>query len=171
METKLPFQDSYCVDTDALITLMTFYPSNNPTFSAIWNEIEALIKEKRMFSVKYVHDEIKKYQGKNAALKTWVAKQNRKHFFIPLDESIVALAQDIIVKFPLLLKKEKLQTGENEADPYLIALAQLKGSKIVTQENKENPNRIPAVASHYKVKTINIFEFFEERGLKFVKEK
>ena len=167
---KLPFGDSYCVDTDALITLMTFYPHNIQTFSAIWQDIETLIKEKRMVSVKYVHDEIKKYQGKNDALKKWAAKQNRKHFFLPIDKEVLSLAQEVIVQFPDLLDKKKLQTGENEADPYLIALARHTGSKIITQENKEKPHKIPLVAAHYQVNSINLFEFFEERGLKFVKE-
>jgi hypothetical protein len=46
--------------------------------------------------------------------------------------------------------KKKLQTGEPDADPFLIALAQSKGTTIITQE-KDDPNKtkIPAVAQHY----------------------
>ena len=32
---KLPFGDSYVVDTDILITLLTFYPKDKPTFKAL----------------------------------------------------------------------------------------------------------------------------------------
>ncbi|MDI6784614.1 MAG: DUF4411 family protein, partial [bacterium] len=69
-----------------------------------------------------------------------------------------------------LLNHKKLETGEEEADPFLIALAKTEGAIIITQESKTNPNKIPAVAANYQVKTIDLFEFFNERGLKFIKE-
>jgi len=49
-------------------------------------------------------------------------------------------------------------------------LAKSEGATIITQERKDLPNRIPMVASHYSVKSIDLYEFFEERKLKFVKE-
>jgi hypothetical protein len=52
----------------------------------------------------------------------------------------------------------------------LIALAKSEGATIITQERKDLPNRIPMVASHYGVKSIDLYEFFEKRKLKFVKE-
>jgi hypothetical protein len=62
-----------------------------------------------------------------------------------------------------------MQTGEPDADPFLIALAQSEGATIITHE-KNDPNKIPAVAAYYKVTSIDLFEFFKERGLKFIKE-
>jgi len=166
---KLPFGDSYVVDTDILITLLTFYPKDKPTFKALWDEIENLIKQKIMFSTDVVYQEINRYRGKNDVVKKW-AKSHKKSFFIPTDEETWQLAQDIIRKFPDLLDKKKLQTGEPDADPFLIALAKSEGGTIITQERKDLPNRIPMVALHYRVKSIDLYEFFEERKLKFVKE-
>ena len=54
--------------------------------------------------------------------------------------------------------------------PFLIALAKSEGATIITQERKGLPNKIPMVASHYRVKSIDLYEFFEERKLKFIKE-
>jgi len=166
---KLPFGDSYVVDTDILITLLTFYPKDKPTFKALWDEIENLIKQKMLFSTDVVYKEINKYRGKNDVVKKW-AKSHKKSFFISPDEETWRLAQDVVKKFPDLLDKKKLQTGEPQADPFLIALAKSEGATIITQERKDLPNRIPMIALHYKVESKDLYEFFEERKLKFIKE-
>ncbi len=166
---KLAFGNNYVVDTDVLITLMTYHPQDKPAYQAIWDEIEVLTKQKNIFSKMVVYDEIIKYLGKNDQLKKW-AISHKKRFFISPDQETWQLAQDIIKKFPDLLNKKKLQTGEPDADPFLIALAKSEGATIITQERKDLPNRIPMVALHYSVKSIDLYEFFEERKLKFVKE-
>ena len=166
---KLPFGDSYVVDTNVLITLTAHHPQDKPTYKAIWDEIESLIKQRNIFSTMVVYDEIMRYLGKNDKLKKW-AVSHKKRFFISPDEETWQHAQVIIKKFPDLVDKKKLQTGEPDADPFLIALAKSEGAAIITQERKDLPNRIPMVASHYKVKSIDLYGFFEERKLKFVKE-
>lgn len=166
---KLPFGDSYVVDTNVLITLMAHHPPDKPAYQAIWDEIESLIKQKNIFSTIVVYDEIIKYLGKDDRLKKW-AISHKKRFFISPDEETWQFAQDIIKKFPDLLNKKKLQTGEPDADPFLIALAKSEGATIITQERKGLPNKMPMVASHYRVKSVDLYEFFEERKLKFVKE-
>lgn len=167
---KLPFGNRYVVDTNVLITLINYYPQNNPTFGAIWDEIEELIREINMFTTSVVYDEIVRYLGEDNRVKKW-AKAHKKRFFIPTNPEIFQLAKDIIKVFPDLPDKKKLQTGEPDADPFLIALAQSEGAAIITQE-KDDPNKtkIPGVAQHYNIKCIDLFEFFEERGLKFIKE-
>jgi predicted nucleic acid-binding protein len=167
---KLPFEDyNYVVDTNVLITLMAHHPQDKPTYQAIWDEIESLIKQKNIFSTMVVYGEIMRYLGKNDQLKKW-AVSHKKRFFIPTNSEVFKLAQDVAKDFPDLLDKKKLQTGEPDADPFLIALAKSEGATIITQERKDLPNRIPMVALHYKVKSIDLYEFFEERKLKFVKE-
>jgi len=165
---KLPFGDSYVVDTNVLITLMAHHPQDKPAYQAIWDEIESLIKQKKIFSTMVVYEETIKYSGKNDQLKKW-AISHKKRFFISTNQEIWQLAKDVETKFPDLPDKKKLQTGEPDADPFLIALAQSEGATIITQERKDLPNRIPMVASHYSVKSIDLYEFFEERKLKFVK--
>jgi len=166
---ELPFGDTYAVDNDVLIILMRYYPPDKAAYHAIWDEIEALIKQKCIFSTIVVYDDIMRYLGKDDRLKKW-AISHKKRFFIFPDEETWQFAQDIVRKFPDLVDRKKLETGEPDADPFLIALAKSKGATIVTQERKDLPNKIPMVASHYNVKSIDLHEFFEERKLKFVKE-
>lgn len=166
---KLPFKDyNYVVDTNVLITLMVYHPKDRPTYRAIWDEIEFLIEHKNISSTTVVYDEIMKYSGDNQLKKC--AKSHKEHFFIPTNQEVFTLAQDVARDFPDLVDKKKLQTGEPDADPFLIALAKSESATIVTQERKDLPNRIPMVTSHCRVKSINLYEFFEERKLKFVKE-
>lgn len=166
---KLVLGNKYAVDNNVLITLMAFHPPDKPAYQAIWDEIENLTKQKNIFSTMVVYEEIMKYLGKDERLKKW-AKSHKKRFFIPTSPEIWQLAQDIIRCFPDLLDKKKLQTGEPDADPFLIALAKSEGATIITQERKDLSNRIPMVALHYKVKSIDLYEFFEDRRLKFIKE-
>ena len=166
---KLAFGNNYTVDTNVLITLMTYHPQDKPAYQAIWDEIETLIKQKNIFSTIIVYEEIIKYLGKNDQLKKW-AISHKKCFFISPDKETWWLAQNIINKFPDLLNKKKLQTGEPDADPFLIALAKSEGAIIITQEKKDPSNKIPMVASYYGVKSIDLHEFLEERKLKFIKE-
>ena len=164
----LSLGNKYVIDTNVLITLMNYYRPNDPTFKAIWDEIEELIKQKNIFTTEVVYDEIMTYLGKDDRLKKW-AKANKKRFFIPTNPEIFQLAQDIIRKFPDFPNKKKLLTGEPDADPFLIALAQSEGATIVTQE-KQELNKVPLIASRYGVKSIDHFGFFTERRLKFIKE-
>lgn len=167
---KLSFGNCFVVDTNVLITLMAYYPPDNPTFKAIWDEIKELIKQKNMFTTSVVYDEIMKYLGKDDRLKKW-AKAHKKRFFIPTNPEIFQIAKEIIKDFPDLPDKKKLQTGEPDADPFLIALSQSEGATIITQEKDDlNKTKIPTVAQHYNINCINLFKFFEERGLKFIKE-
>jgi predicted nucleic acid-binding protein len=166
---KLALGIDYVVDTNVLITLMAYHPPDKPAYQAIWDEIESLIKQGKIFSTIVVYEEIIRYLGKDDRLKKW-AKSHKKRFFVSPDKETWQLAQDIIKKFPDLLDKKKLQTGEPDADPFLIALAKSSGATIITQEKKDILHKIPMVASHYRVKVIDLYEFLEERKLKFVKE-
>lgn len=166
---KLPFIKSYCIDTSALIDLKRHYPRNEPAFKAIWDEIETLIAEGNMLTVKIVEKEIEKYQGKNDPLKKWIQKHKTK-FIVPIDADIWNVGTEIISKYPELLDKKKMMNGDEEADPFLIALAYVKGCTIITQESKTNPIKIPTIASKYDIKCINLFEFFNVQDLGFTKK-
>lgn len=156
-------------DTSALIDLRRHYPRNEAAFKAIWEEIETLIAEGNMFTAKIVEKEIAKYQGKDDFLIKWISK-HKKRLIYPMDSEIWGQGTKIIEKHPELLDRKKMMNGDEEADPFLIALAYVKGCTIITQESKEKPNKIPVIANHYQIKCINLFEFFNERGLAFVKK-
>lgn len=110
-----------------------------------------------------------RYLGKDQRLKRWT-KRHKKQFFRPVDAESFSIAKVVIDKAPHW--KEKIIHGVIKviADPYIVALAKTHEAKIITEESKDVPGRIPMVADSLGIKSINLFEFFTERGLAFVKK-
>jgi hypothetical protein len=75
---ELDFNDTentvYVIDTSGLIKLEATFKYDNPVFSAIWEEIEELIKQGRFRIIDFVEDEINNYEGKEDFLKKWIKK-------------------------------------------------------------------------------------------------
>jgi len=68
------------------------------------------------------------------------------------------------------MRKTGLADGKDEADPYLIAYCKVHGFKLISDEKKFVSNKIPEVAKKNDVHCINLYDFFEERGLKMVRK-
>ena len=174
MSADLFSQDIYVIDTSALITLKDKFEYNNPVFKAIWEEIEELILRDCFITIDFVEKEIiDDYLGKKDFLIKWINRFKRKKKFIKkVDEAVINETIPIInAEYNSgFLKKEKLEKGKNEADPYLIAFCKLKGCTLLSDEKKFVSNKIPEVAQKNGVKCINLYDFFEERGLKMVRK-
>ena len=52
------------------------------------------------------------------------------------------------------------------ADPWLIALSICEDAIIVTDE-KNAPNHIPYIASHFNIQCLNLIDFFKKIGIKY----
>jgi len=163
----------YVIDTSALINLENIFKYANPVFKAIWEEIENLIITDNFLTIDFVEDEINSYEGTRDFLKKWVKKwKTKKKFVIVTDEIVINEAIPIINEEynTGFLNRNKLANGKDEADPYLIAYCKLNSFTLITEESKYKPNKIPAVAKKNGVRSINLYDFFEERGLKMVRK-
>ncbi len=74
----------YVIDTSGLIILEATFKKDNPVFSAIWEEIEDLIKQGCFKTIDFVEQEINDYEGKEDFLKKWV-KWWKKHLVVETD--------------------------------------------------------------------------------------
>lgn len=163
----------YVIDTSALINLENIFKYDNPVFKAIWEEIENLIVKDNLLTLDFVEEEINSYEGEREFLKEWIKKWKKKKKFIKTtDETVINDAIPIINQEynTGFLRKNKLANGKDEADPYLIAYCKRNNFVLITDESKYKSNRIPAVANKNGVNNINIYEFFEARGLKMVRK-
>lgn len=158
------FEIIYIVDTSILIDIRRHYPIPD-----LWNEIEKLLKLNRIISHEYVYEEIipQKLDGVDGL--TEMVSRYKKHFLSTTQKQIDLVAE-IIQKFPGLIDHN---SSKNQADPYIVAIAvelrevpedlfNKKEYVVVTNENKDKSMRIPAVCKEYKIRCINLFEFFEE---------
>ncbi len=173
---KLGFDDKdnvvYVIDTSGLIMLELTFKYDNPVFSAIWEEIEELIKQGCFRTIDFVEEEINNYEGKEDFLKKWVKKW-KKTFVFPSDEECINAAIPIINEEYAtgFFNAKKLAEGQEEADPYLIAYCKVNNFVLITNENKNKPNKIPGVSAKHGVRCIDIYDFFVERELKMERKK
>lgn len=167
---KLSFDRSYCIDVDALIRLDVYFPKSNPTFQAVWQEVEELIEAGSFYTSEIVEKEVNEYAGKHTFIQNWM-KQHKKKQIIPNNPEIIQVVGKVVNENlnTGFLDQKKWDAGIDEADPYLIAIGKVFGHIIITGESKEKPTGIPQVAAKYDVEAINIHDFFKERGLKMQK--
>ncbi len=158
-------ETTYCIDTSSWIDAKTIYPISN--FPSLWDKLDALVTNKQIISPHEVYDELKQ---KDDEVFNWVNK--RKQIFRVLDEEQVAVAQEIMTKFPGLIDEQK---EIPDADPFVIALAivenknlALMGEKcmVVTGEKpgSRNKPKIPDVCISYGIEYLNITTLVVHEG-------
>ena len=157
----------YVIDTSSLIYLDFYFKRDNPVFTAIWEEIEDLIRKGCFKTIDFVKEEINSYEGKESFLKNWVKKWEQ---YLVVETDVASINASI----PIInneynsgfFKANKQAEGKEEADPYLIGYCKIHNCTLIANEGKTKPNRIPAVAIKNQVKCIDIDDFLKERELK-----
>jgi hypothetical protein len=173
---KLGFADKdhkiYVIDTSGLIMLESTFKYDNPVFSAVWEEIEDLIRKGQFKTIDFVEEEINNYEGKEEFLKKWVLKW-KKQLVVPTDEECLNAAISIINDeySTGFFDAKKQAEGKEEADPYLIAYCKVNNCVLITNESKIKPNKIPGVSAKNGVMCIDIYDFLKERELKMERKK
>lgn len=154
-----------CIDSSAFIDLQQYYAPD--IFKGLWYELEELFNQDKIISHILVFEEITtkaKYKDK---LAKWILPK-RKHF---KNDSLMQAkyVSEIVKKFPGLIDYE---SEKDQADPWVIALAietenaqmhlfQKKQKVfIVSQENKNSPQKIPSVSKYFGIKHFNLHELF-----------
>ncbi len=158
-------EQAYCIDTSAVIDLWRrLYPRD--VFPSLWENIEKLIQEEVIIAPKEVLKELEKEEDE---LYKWAKKY--KDMFMNLDEGQIDKVKDIQGKFPKLVDVSKTIP---EADPFVIALALVNKITVISMEkssnirlNKNAKPKLPDVCIEYKVKCIQLLEFFREQNWNF----
>ena len=147
----------------------TYSPAIMPDY---WELLSADIKTGEIISPRQVMEEINK---KDDELRKWLQDKKDRKTFVPklsTDEKQKNEnnALNIVKEYPKILKRQ----GKMEADPYVIALAQLRNGTVVTTERDNHrlgdKHKIPAVCRDLKIKCINPMQHIKERGWEFVKK-
>ena len=161
----------YCIDTSALVTMHRFYPLR--FLPDLWKHLEVLFKNKKILSHDFVYDEIVPDTGIKDDLAKLISKY--KTCFRPITKRQALLVPEILSFFPHLIDP---RSKKDQADPWIISMVvelmeeiSLFGKDsdyvIVSTESEKRPNKIPAVCKKYKVRHLNLFEFFEDNGFQF----
>lgn len=161
----------YFIDSSALITINRYYPSS--IFPDLWKHLEELFRQQKMFSHDMVYDEIVSDSGPKDDIGQLIAKYKSSFFSITNKQGKLAL--EILANFPRLIDP---RAKRDEADPWIIALVIEKMQEenlfgndsdfvVVSAESEKSDSKIPAVCKHFKVRHLNLFQFFEDNGWEF----
>ena len=156
----------YCVDADVLIELKRHYPSRHifsthDLFPAIWEKIEKLVRGGMIIS----HIEVlREIEMGGDELSQWCKKH--KVMFKDINECQLKKFGEIKEKYDEKYWNRNISKPGPWADPWLIALAICEEAIIVTNETNA-PNKIPFIANHFGINYLNLFEFFNEIGVRY----
>ncbi len=149
---------AYSLDTSGLVEawVRVYAPD---VFPSVWDRIDQLLVDGKLLAADEVLADLEKKQDE---LLKWA--KARPHLFISLDQPIQAAATAILGSFPSLVN---LNTGHGASDPFVIALAQVRGLTVVTAESsKPTRPKIPDVCKSMKVPCIGLLDLFRAEGWK-----
>jgi hypothetical protein len=154
----------YAVDTNVFMDWQArYYPTD--VFVALPGLVGQLVSERRLFSPELVKEELEAVG--TPELTAW-AKTNTS-VWVPTTE-LLAVTLAIQSRFPGLRDPKAVF---EEADAYVIALAQLRGGLVVTQETsaaeKRNPKRthfIPDVCREMGIPCVSLLGLMRKEGWK-----
>lgn len=128
----------YSVDTSALIDgLERFYFED--TFPGIWENVATLVASGRFFISEEVWEEVKK---RDEVVKAWCDRDRSGRLIVPTDGAIANEVRAILRDNERMVMTLK---GRNRADPFVIAVARIKGATVVTGEGDEGNERHPKI--------------------------
>jgi hypothetical protein len=149
---------SYCIDTSSLIAAWEErYPIDH--FPNFWKLLEKAIEDGKILAPVAVLDETEK---KSKELHEWL--KDHDGMFVELEEDVQLAVRDILASHPRLVMEKKQRYA---ADPFIIAIAKLKGFMIVTEErptgNLNRPN-MPDVCSDYGLRYISLLQLIKNEN-------
>lgn len=147
----------YSIDTSVIITAWRDkYPPK--VFPALWENIQNLIAYGKIVASEEVHRELEK---KEDDIYRWIKRFPT--MLIKTSEQIQRITTEILYKYPKLVDQ---RSHRRQADPFVIALAKVKGYKVLTEEkasgSDKKPN-IPDACKGFNISCVNLLKLFEEQ--------
>lgn len=151
----------YCIDTSSIGELNDRYPKKR--FRNLWEDIDDLIAENRLFSCKDVFKELERKTGKhNHLVHQW---RKYKHIFYDLGENEFEVIREIVDEFPNALPITS-KDGVH-ADIPLVAMAKARNAIIITQENARKQYNIPVLCHKKGIQSLNILGLMEKENWEY----
>lgn len=150
----------YVFDSNIFMGLERLQPID--VYPSVWNKIAELLESGLIISSQEVYEEI---QAGDDYLSKWA--KERRNIFLPTDEEIQTTVRNILLKYRGLVEGGKKM---NNADPFVIAIALLKGCTVVSNEAKtKNPDtpKITDVCEYLGINCINFVTFSREMKITF----
>jgi hypothetical protein len=148
---------SYSLDTSGFLDAwLRHYPID--VFPTIWARLDNATSDGIVFASDEVLRELEK---KDDDAYGWM--QARPQMIVPIDTEIENVVIDLMRRFPRLVDTKK---GRSGGDPFVIAVAMVRGLTVITGENatgKLDSPRIPDVCRELDIPCITMLKFFREQ--------
>jgi len=153
----------YSIDTSAILDgWVRYYPPD--VFPNLWQNLDELINIGELRATEEVLSELGKIDDK---VYNWA--KDRSQLFVPIDKGIQQVVSEISQNY-----KGLVDAGSHRsyADPFVIALALINKSCVITGEhltsNIEKP-KIPDVCRGLGIRYVNLLGLIREQGWVFKK--
>ena len=148
----------YSLDTSSFVEpWRRSYPPD--VFPSLWEEhLPSLVSTGDVRATQEVRVELERQDDE---LLAWAS--GHQDLFLEVDEPVQRTVSGILAAHPKLINPH---TGRSGADPFVVALAMVSGSTVVTEEKPRslvNP-KIPDVCGALSVRCINMLELIREQG-------
>ncbi|MBN1626944.1 MAG: DUF4411 family protein [Deltaproteobacteria bacterium] len=145
----------YFIDTSSLVEI--FRDPQSHLIDQIWEKVEELFSKGRMFSHRFVYDEITTDSKRPDILSKKITPLQA--YFLPVSSEQAQLVSDIIRKFPALIDPEN---EKEQSAPWLIAEAILEQR----QYSLFNPDKMVYIVSELNGSDLEgIFSISKSLGL------
>ena len=152
---------TYSIDSSALLDgWVRHYPPEH--FPSLWDRVRALIGEGRFLVSEEVFVEINEHDD---SLSAWLnARQDQ--VVVPTTGEVAGVVRQILAAHERLAMSGP---GRNRADPFVIAVANIRSATVVTGEKGGTPNRpkIPSVCAALDIRCIGLLELIQIEGWVF----
>ncbi|GBD03457.1 hypothetical protein HRbin19_00743 [bacterium HR19] len=161
-------EEIYCIDASSIINLfrhsgLRYSPYPEDIFPGLWEKLEKLIKTGRLISLSH-NTVLKEVRERDDEAKKWCEKH--KKIFKDIDDCQISKIEDIKTQYSKRHWEAEInRKGREWADPWVIALAICEEALIISDE-KNAPDRIPYIANHFGITTLNLMDFFRKIGLR-----
>ena len=151
----------YSFDTSAIVNgWRKNYPPD--VFPPLWEKLDELIDSGKVIAISEVLVELEKQDDE-----VYVWAKRRRKMFLEIDTDIQIAVAEIMRRFPRLVDTSRSRSA---ADPFVIALARVKGCAVVTEESMSGSivkPRIPDVCSVMGIRAIRLLQVVREQGWVF----
>lgn len=151
----------YVVDTSSFIgAWVRTYPPD--AFPGLWENLDELVSRGEVLAPEEVLAELK---AQDDDLFAWV-KARDQHIIVQTSRAVMLEARAVLADHPELTKPGR---GRGKADPFVIALAALRGWPVVTQEEGGTATkpRIPYVCGARGIVVMPILGLIRAEGWSF----
>lgn len=156
-------RDLYSLDTSGLLDgLERYYPP--AVFPALWDRVDGLVDAGRLIASEEVWEELQKRDAVGA---DWM-KSRRDRILVPTDTEVAVRVREIL-QHPDHRRLVMNGKGRNTADPFVIAVAELRGATVVTGEasgSRQRP-RIPDICAGRDVPCMSFLGIIQREGWTF----